>query len=212
MKKLLNFRDFSALYEKYSGDHAKELGIENKEEWAQIDPTEHPELSGEFFDLIKTAYKEIGGHLKVQTPADVFKNKKWTYWKAVDLHDDPDIDLVIFGKETKFGIKSVGVGHDGKKDSKKEFLDSKAQDLSTMGFYSELSGKLSEIMLKKYKVPHVRDEEKVREILGKKHGPNIKWHGKHPHQGPSSIPGDGWYSRKIAGKWHAKIMLGNPTI
>ena len=203
MKRLLNYKDF--INEKYSGDHAKELGIDSGQ-WVQIDPSEHPELSKEFFDLLKVAYTEVGGHVKIKSPKDVFSDKDWTYWKGIDIHDSPDVDLIVFGKETPFGIKTAGVGHDGKKDSRKEFLKQKAMDLSTMGYYSEVSDKLAEILLKKYKVPQVTSEAEIEKILK---GKEFEFHGKHPQ---GNMPGDGWYSRKIGGKTHTKIMVGNPSV
>lgn len=42
-----------------------------------FDPKKHPELSSEFFDLISTAYAEIGGHAKIRVPDDVFSDPDW---------------------------------------------------------------------------------------------------------------------------------------
>lgn len=204
MDKFITFKQFQ-INEKKKAVSGEVLDLK-RGEWTKIDPDAHPELADEFFDLIKTAYKEIGGNAKVKKPSDVFKYKDIDYWEGVDLHGSPDLDLIVFGKNTKFGVKFSGVGHDGQKDSKREYLDGRAKDLSTMGYYGEVSGKFAEILFKKYGVPAVSDENKVKQILKK----DFEWHGKHPTNPDAS--GEGWYSRKIGGEMHTKILVGNPTV
>ena len=45
----------------------------------------------------------------------------------------------MFGKKTKFGIKYAGVGHDGSKEAKTEYLNQRGKDLKELGYYVELS-------------------------------------------------------------------------
>ena len=202
MKGLPSYKDF--VNEKYSADHAEELGTDDHQ-WSEIDPAKHPELAKEFFELVKLAYASIGGHAKIKSPKDLFSHKNnWTFWEGIDLHGSPDIDLVTFGKHTKYGVKFSGVGHDGARESKKEYLEKKARDLSTIGFFGEVSGKLADIILAKYKVPHIRSQEEAEKLLGKE----VEWHGKHPN---GKSPGEGWYTRKLGGKSHTKIIVGNPA-
>jgi hypothetical protein len=156
------------------------------------------ELEKEFFELIATAYAPIGGHLKVQKAKDVFADSKVNYWQGVDLHDTDDFDIIMFGKKTKYGVKFTGIGHDGEKDSKRAYLDSRGKELRKGGFYIEVSGKIADILAGKYQVPVVTDEETVRKVLGK----DIIW----------DEANDGWYTRKIGTKRIRKIMMGNPRI
>ena len=179
-----------------------------KNKWVKFDPSklspeERDELSKEFIELISTAYAPIGGHVKFRDPSDVFGDTSIEFWQAIDLHGSPDADVIVFGKKGKHGVKFTGVGHDGEKDSKRMYLDSKAKDLSKPGFYNEVSGKIAEIMMSKYKVPVVNSEAVVQKVLKK----DIEWHGEHPD---GVTPGDGWYTRKIAGHPHTKILLGRP--
>lgn len=199
MKSLKHF-----LLERTSGD----ILNTKKNDWVQFDPnklsnTEKKELSKEFINLISTAYAPIGGHIKFTNADDVFKDPKIKVWKAIDLHGDSDVDLVLFGKDGKYGVKYTGVGHDGEKESTREYLSNKAKDLSKPGFYNEVSGKLAEILIGKYKIPAVLGKEKLETVLGK----SIEYHGKHPD---GKTPGNGWYTRKIAGEGHVKILLGKP--
>tara|TARA_R110000796_G_scaffold126793_7_gene241809 strand:+ start:1796 stop:2389 length:594 start_codon:yes stop_codon:yes gene_type:complete len=178
-----------------------------KNKWTKFTPDKIKDkdgLSDEFIELIKTAYAPIGGHVKFQNKEDVFNDKSIEFWEGVDLHDSPDFDVIVFGKNTKYGVKLTGVGHDGQKDSKREYLQSKIKMLSKTGYFNEISGKLADILISK-DVPFVTDEKDVEKVLGKK----IEWHGKHP-DGKSE--GDGWYTRKIAGKEHIKILAGKPKI
>ena len=85
--------------------------------WTKIDPKKDQDLDDRFYDLISIAYAEIGGHVKINKPEDVFADKDWTFWRGIDLHGSPELDLIIWGKNTKYGIKFAGVGHDGERAS-----------------------------------------------------------------------------------------------
>jgi hypothetical protein len=166
-----------------------------------FDPKKHPELADEFYELISIAYAEIGGHVKVKTPKDVFSDPDWNYWEGVDIHNDNNFDIIIFGEKTKHGIKYSGVGHDGDAASKRKYLEMRGTELKKLGHYIEVSGKIAEILMNKYNVPVVDDAELVAKILGKP----INWIGT-----KNNASGDGWYSRTIGGHVHDKIMLGRP--
>ena len=179
-----------------------------KNKWIKLDPSkltdaEKDELADEFIDLIQTAYAPIGGHVKFTTADDVFKDPSIEFWSILDIHGSPDADVIVFGKKGKYGIKYTGVGHDGERNSKRAYLDNKAKTLTAPGFYNEVSGKIAEIMLGKYMIPSVNSKEDAEKVLKK----DIEWHGNHPD---GKTPGLGWYTRKIAGKNHTKILLGKP--
>jgi hypothetical protein len=168
-----------------------------------FDHRRYPELAGELFNLITIAYSEIGGHAKIKSPEDIFSDPDWNFWEGTDIHGSQDFDIVIFGQKTKFGVKFSGVGHDGAKDSKKEYLDDLGSDLKNLGYYIESSGKFAEILMNKYGCPVIEDEETVVKVLGKQ----VQWIGK------SSNPehtGNGWYIRNIGGHPHEKILIGRP--
>ena len=111
-----------------------------KDKWITFDPKpKEKELDDEFFKLIQTAYKEIGGHAKVKSPNDVFSDPDWTFWQGVDIHGSPDLDLIVWGQHTKYGVKFSGVGHDGEKDSTREYLNHKSEVLKKPGYYGEVS-------------------------------------------------------------------------
>lgn len=168
-----------------------------------FDPKKHPELSSELFDLISTAYAEIGGHANIKSSSDVFADPELTFWEGVDIHGTSDFDIVIFGKNTKYGIKFAGVGHDGSGAAKKAYLDMRGKSLKEPGHYIEVSGKLADILIKKYGVPVVNDQAEIEKVLGKK----VDWIGE-----KSGSAGDGWYTRMLAGSPHDKILLGKPKI
>lgn len=177
-----------------------------RNQWKKITSKNLKEIQDEVFDLIQVAYAEIGGHAKIQKPEDILKDTSWNYWEGVDIHDTPDLDLIIWGKKTKFGVKFSGVGHDGEKDSKRKYLDQRSIDLKKLGYYIEVSGKLAEILMNKYNVPAVEDKDTINQVLGK----SVEYHGDHPID--QSTPGKGWYTRKIGNSSHTKILLGKPKI
>lgn len=177
-----------------------------KNKWILFNPRKYKEeLKDELFDLIYNAYESIGGHAKIKTSDDVFSDPDWTYWSGNDIDEDPELDVIIFGQKTPFGIKLSGVGHDGEKESKKSFLARQSAELNLKGHFAEVSEKLAEILLKQ-NVPVVNDQETVEKILGK----SVQWLGKHPKD--PSMPGNGWYSRKIGGVEHEKILVGKPKV
>jgi hypothetical protein len=200
MKIVYGFQDW--LNEKSSG----ELFQPKRNQPVQFDPKRHPELADEFFDLIATAYAEIGGHAKVQSPRDVFADPDWDFWEGVDIHGDQNFDIILFGSKTRYGIKYAGVGHDGSKDAKRVYLDARGKELHKSGNYIEVSGKLAAILIGKYGCPVVSDHKDVEKVLGKE----VEWLGKNTQE--AGMPGDGWYIRKIGGHPHAKIMLGKPKV
>jgi len=190
-------------YDMFLESSGDELNLK-RNKWKKMSRKDAEKVSDEIYNLIEIAYSEIGGHLKVNSPDDVTKDESWNFWEGVDIHDSPDLDVVIWGKKTKYGVKFSGVGHDGKKDSKRKYLDQRGSDLKNLGFFIEVSGKLAEILMAKYEVPYVEGEENINKILNKQ----VEYHGDHPVD--ASLPGKGWYSRKIGGKLMSKIVLGRP--
>ncbi len=165
----------------------------------------YPELEKEFFDLITTAYAEIGGHAKINSPKDLAK-QDWDFWEGIDIHNTKDFDILMFGQKTRYGIKFSGVGHDGSGDAKRKYLDERGKDLKNLGYYVEVSGKVAQILLNKYNVPVVDNQQEVEKVLGKP----VKWIGPNPDD-PGSKE-SGWYERSIGGHTHAKILLGRPKV
>ncbi len=170
-----------------------------------FDPRKHDDIKYELFDLIQTAYHAIGGHAKVKTPDDVLADPDWNVWVGMDIHNDPDFDLISYGSKTPFGIKFSGVGHDGSPAAKKIYVDLRAKDLKMPGYYVEASGKLADILIKKG-VPVISDQATVEKVLNKK----VQWTGSNTED--QSSAGDGWYIRKIGPDEHSKIMLGMPNV
>lgn len=197
---MLKFKDFVInLEEGVSGSVFKT----KKNKRIQIkDPENVPGLAEEFFDLIQAAYMAIGGHAKIQTPKDVFADKNRNYWEGVDLHGDEDFDLILFGQNTKYGVKYSGVGHDDSKEAKKAYLSKFTEDLFKPGNYLEVSENLADILLNK-NVPVVDKEDDVVKVLGKQVQRIGELVGKE---------GNGWYTRNIGGHAHDKILVGRPKI
>ena len=197
MKHIKLFEQF--LDEKSSG----EIFDPKRNKTIKFDAKKYPELAGEFYNLISTAYAEIGGHAKIKSPNDVFSDPDWNYWEGVDIHNDNNFDMIMFGQKTKYGIKYSGVGHDGSSPAKRAYITARGTELQQLGYYIEVSGKIAEILLEKYGVPVVTDEAIIEKVLGK----DVDFIGT-----IKGMPGNGWYSRILAGHAHNKILLGRPKI
>jgi hypothetical protein len=163
-----------------------------KNKWQPIPSSELKAFQKQIFDLIKTAYKPIGGHGGFKTPSDVDAEKFFT---VIDIDSDPEPEAVVVTKKRGGGSKHIGLGHDGTSDAKRAVIQKKVKDLKTSGHYVEVSGKMLDI-LKSKGVPVVTDEDTVRKVLK---GKDIEWHG------------DGSYSRHIGGLGTVrKVMMGKP--
>ena len=84
------------LEEKYPKGQYIPLGDEEKQEAKQ-----------DLFDLIQNAYKDIGGHVKFSDAEDVLDHDL-QFWRAADLDDDPELDVVYFGKITPSVLNILG--------------------------------------------------------------------------------------------------------
>lgn len=183
-------------------DILKEFNLP-KNKWIQVtDKKELAQLKVNLYNLIKNAYAPLGGHYDFTSPEKIM-NQMYTFWKVIDIDDDPDADAVLMGKDVRGKTKHIGLGHDGKKPSKKAALTHKSDLLKSGGHYVEVNGKPLISYMKKGNVPAIEDEVTVRKLLK---GLPIIWHGEHPTD--KSMPGKGWYTRKKAGRDMTKIIVG----
>jgi len=197
MKKIKLFEEF--ITEKSSG----EIFNPKRNKTIKFDAKKYPELADEFYDLISTAYAELGGHAKIKSPKDVFSDPDWNYWEGIDIHGDNNFDMIMFGQKTNYGIKYSGVGHDGSSPAKRAYISTRGKELKKLGYYLEVSGKIAEILLNSYDVPVVTDPAVIEKVLGKK----VEFIGT-----IKGMPGNGWYNRILGGHSHNKILLGRPKV
>ena len=173
-----------------------------KGKYIPLDREEREKAQQALFGLIDNAYSGIGGHLKFKSPGDIL-DPGVGFWRAADIDDDPELDVVYFGKITPFGIKHTGIGHDGERANIKNLLIRKSGELNSPGNYVEISGAAFKSFVSRAGVPVIDDEEKVRAILK---GKELEWHGEHPK---GEQEGNGWYTRAIGGKAVTKTLAGN---
>lgn len=196
---------FNELYESVLAEKFNKISKNKKNKWMNIsdkDIENDPELAAELFDLVDITYKGIGGHVNYKDPKDFPGNVK--NWKAIDIDDDPEPDVVFADKIKKGNSKSVLTATDGTKPAKKKMLDQKVSDLNKKGNIAEVSDALAHVLITRHNVPFVKDEAVVRDILQK----DLKWVGEHPS---GKYPNhDGWYERVLGGEAHLKILVGTP--
>ncbi|NJO89544.1 MAG: hypothetical protein HC831_11790 [Chloroflexia bacterium] len=182
------------------------FGVKNK--WVPIAKNEREILADKFRQLVDHAYEPVGGHLKVNSTADILRDD-WDVWYANDVDEDPDADVVFFGKRTPFGVKLIGAGHDGSRNARRESMLKRGHFLLGKGAYMESSHQPYMILSNKYNVNIIKDPKIVQAVLNKP----IQWHGKHP-EGKVGDPYDKpyWYTRQIGGVPKTKILLGNPIL
>jgi hypothetical protein len=152
-------------------------------------------------DMIKTSYAKVGGHPKINNVGDL--SSEYPDWVVIDIDDDPEADVGVFGKPDKKGMKLGASATDGTPLAKQAMNHLKSQ-LFTNGWWAEVSDAPAHIAINKLGLKPVDSEEYVRELLN---GKEIVWHGEHPE---GKFPGThGWYSRMIGDKSHAKIIVGD---
>jgi hypothetical protein len=163
---------------------------EIKGKWHSLSKSEVDSLKKNIYNLINTAYSDIGGHVNFKNVNDVLQNDD--NFLVIDLDDDPDIDGLIAYKDKYLGNKHTAIGHDGTKPAKKSVLAKQTDMLQTAGNYVEVSEKMVDIM-KRSNIDVIDDEDEVRRILA---GKDIEWLG------------NGLYRREIGGKMYTKSMYG----
>lgn len=155
----------------------------------------------DLIDMIRTSYAYVGGHPKLNSVGDL--SREYPDWVVLDIDDDPEIDVGIFGSPNKKGMKLGASATDGTLTAKQAMNNLKMQ-LFTNGWWAEVSDAPAHIALNKLGLKPIDDEEYVKELLV---GKDIKWHGEHPE---GKFPGTyGWYTRDIGGTPHAKIIVGD---
>lgn len=177
------------------------IGVKNKnvhlhagEEMADVN---EPDI----IDMIKTSYAYVGGHPKLNNVGDL--SREYPDWVVIDIDDDPEVDVGIFGSPAKKGMKVGASATDGS-SAAKQAMNNLRMQLFTNGWWGEVSDAPAHIALNKLGLKPIENEEYVRELLG---GKAITWHGAHPE---GKFPGTfGWYSRDIGGTPHAKIIVGD---
>jgi len=195
----------------------------------------NPELRDDIFNIIDSSYAYLGGNADIKTAdhlADTDRND-YIYFKAWDIDNDPEADVVRGMKPKANQIKLALSATDGSKAAKNFGIEDTARRLQGGGHYAEMSGAAAVVQFKKT-VPAVTDPAKVQALLP---GKKIIWFGVHPYfaspitladkgvdlaklgdvgleaqkskqYGPNGEY-DGWYVRVLGGVPHAKIILGN---
>jgi hypothetical protein len=166
-----------------------------KNKWIPLTPNDLKQVKKDIYNLVKNAYKDIGGHPNLKSPSDI-PGDLGDLFTVIDLDNDQDIDAVVVSKKKPAGKKFTAIGHDGSKPAKSSVISQQVSKLKTKGYYIEVSDKIFDI-LKAKGIPIIDDEAVVRKVLKDK---EIKWNG------------DGTYTRNIGGTPKTKILMGKPNI
>jgi hypothetical protein len=164
------------------------FGVKNK--FIELTNKDLIDLGEEIINLINNAYKYIGGHFELREPKDLLSTDL-TYWIGNDNDEDPNSDVVIGGKDTKFGTKLTTIGQDGTSQSKAEAIEKLRNLLRTNGFYVEADPHLAS----KIGLSPITDEDTIKNIVGKS---DIVFNT------------DGSYQRDIKGYLANKVLVGIP--
>ena len=180
-----------------------------KRKWATVPVGvlgKNNDVTKDIYDLITKTYAPIGGYVDFSKPGDLPSD--FTDWIIVDVDKDPEVDAVRFAKKGPGGTKFAGSATDGSSAAKKIMLNKTAKMLKQKRNYGEVSDAIAHVLLTRYDIPVVSDEEKVKKLLP---GKKVKWIGEHPN---GKYPGVvGWYERVLTGMGkHIKIMVGKPKI
>ena len=126
--------------------------LKRKGEWTLLSSSgEAMEIYKTLMDLVNNAYQntKLGSFLKYRS--DVGKSQ---YWEIIDVDDDPEPDVCVFGRkpgsnEKWSGIKLQGLGHDGQRISKDSAIEKMVSLLNKGGFWIEASDAVESILRKK---------------------------------------------------------------
>lgn len=93
------FRKF--MTEKFADEYPKNT-------WVNISAT-RKEFGSEIVSLIVNAYKNVP-HGNLESPLTTLHDSSVDFWLGNDLDDDPDCDVILYGKNTRYGVKIIGMG------------------------------------------------------------------------------------------------------
>jgi len=186
-------------------DEFSKLGVKNQTVTVDGNSKIGQDVAGDVFDMIQKSYAKIGGHAKIKTPADIAR--EYPVWQLADVDDDPEPDVARLNSKsaTTGGLKGGATATDGGPKAKAYLMKMFKDFYSTPGNWSEVSGAMANITIKKLGLKPIENEKKVRELLGDK---EITWHGAHNPEG-DNLGVAGWYTRNIGGVDHTKIIVGN---
>jgi hypothetical protein len=143
--------------------------------WIDFDMTR---IDQEGMDLIWKMYTDTYGKAGMDFSADDSAELK-TKYKATFLKDvdrDNIADAFIIYKETAYGKKIALLGTNDLKEAKKQLLQKVIELLNTRGWFIEASLKMEEI-LSSSKVPVIKDQKMIEDIVGKDKKPEMGNHG-----------------------------------
>lgn len=154
--------------------------------WSKDEMEKH---KNEVWELLQTAYRDIGGFAAASDPNDLIAST--TLWKMV-RRDGKIIAVVVY--RDQYGRKSLGMGHDGTRASIAEALAIIGEDISRLRSWAEVSGAPEKLMMRKGAIPI--PNRYAAALTGKS---------------ILSYNDDGYhYTRLIGGKPYEKIIVGNP--
>jgi hypothetical protein len=176
-------------------DFVNELEIASNK-WIDFDLSR---IDQEGMDQIWKMYTDTYGKQGMDFSADDSSELK-TKYKATFLKDvdkDHIADAFIIYKETAYGKKIALLGTNDLKEAKKQLLQKVIELLNTRGWFIEASLKMEEILASS-KVPVIKDEKMIVDVVGK---------DKKPEMGEN-----GYYTRFLskASKRIEKRMYGIP--
>lgn len=181
--------DVQRLFEKDDTTFNQLYGKKNK--WIKmLEKKQRKQIKDNLYALVDNAYGPIGGHVRIKDPDSVL-DPQLTYWEGIDDDADPEGDAVLFGRETKYGIKVSGWGHDG--TSKRTLMQKAAAQLSKPGYYIEASERPAQVLID-MDVPYVDDQQTIEQLYGEQ----VEWRG------------DGRYVRRVSPE--VQITFGRPLV
>jgi GNAT superfamily N-acetyltransferase len=133
-----------------------------KNEWIQLSKKTRDEFADNIAKLIVDSYSKKGGNFDIQNGNDV-RNSDLDVYMAKDIDEDPDIDVVMAGKNTKFGKKITIIAQDGTLHSKRILIKDFENFMIQGGFYTEVDVDMAEAM----NVHILTNEQRIKEVLNK---------------------------------------------
>lgn len=190
-------------------DSAAPSPFEGNPEMVEISPNSElaDEVRDQLFQLVNTAYNEVGGHMNVRSPWDL---DQYDYWFFNNPAKDSEgkIRSASFASTTRNGSVKVSVFASDGSPAGKGFLMKAIKDiLSRPNWWAELPDQAAAFFISRG-VPVVSSQEAVLMLLGRRvFNSNFEWHGHHPTK--KNFPGEGWYSKDYAGTQSVRTILGN---
>ena len=166
----------------------------SKNKWVQFYKRgEYDLIKRDLFVIVGNSYSTLEDNVNINNLDELFDSEVG-FWEPLSQDIDSNNNTIVFGKKSAYGKQIIGIGHDGKKETRRQLLEKLVKQLKKPGYWLRSDGELAEILYK-MGTPFLEEKAEVEKIYS-----DIEW-----------LMTDGKYIREYEpGKERTETIFGRP--